>query len=141
MTDTIEAPRQPEPNPPGANPPGDVRPEATPAGGFDFNRPTIVSLLYLASCILGVTGIIGLVLAYVWKGDEHQPWEATHYTYLIRTFWLGLAGMVLGLLLMIVLIGFPIMLATGIWMLVRIIMSLVKAQQRAPMPDPQTFLI
>ncbi len=42
------------------------RPDATPVpSGFEFNRPTIVSLLYLGSFITGITAIIGVVLAYV----------------------------------------------------------------------------
>ena len=117
------------------------RPGATPVGtGFDFNPPTIIGLLYAASWLTGITGIIGVVLAYVWKGDAHEPWEATHYDYLIRTFWFGLAGSVIGLILMVVLIGFPILLAVGIWFLVRAIMSLINAQKRVAMPDPQTLL-
>lgn len=117
------------------------RPPATPVGGFDFNRPTIIALLYLGSMITGVSGIIGVILAYIWKGEPHEPWEATHYTYLIRTFWFGFAGSVLGALTTLILIGFLILLAVGIWVLVRSAVSLMKAQQRAAMPDPQTLLI
>ena len=44
------------------------RPNATPgANGFEFNRPTIAGLLYLASCITGISAIIGVVLCYVFK--------------------------------------------------------------------------
>ena len=118
----------------------DPRPNATPTGGFDLNRPTIIGLLYAASFLVGITGIVGVVLAYVWKGEAHEPWEATHYTYLIRTFWFGLAGFVIGAVLMIVLIGFLIMLATAVWVIVRTVMSLVNAQKRAPMTDPATLL-
>ncbi len=50
-------------------------------------------------------------------------------------------GSAIGFLLLIVLIGFPIMLAVGIWVLVRTIMSLINAQKRAPMPNPETLLI
>jgi uncharacterized membrane protein len=117
------------------------KPEATQVGGFDFNRPTIIGLLYLGSYLTGISGIVGLVLAYVWKGDNPQPWEVAHYTYLIRTFWFGLAAVVLGLLTLIIGIGFLILFAVGIWTLVRVVLSLVKAQQRAPMPDPQSLLI
>lgn len=119
-----------------------TRPDSTPvSGGFDMNRPTIIGLLYLGSYITGISGIVGLVLAYVWRGEAHQPWEATHYTYLIRTFWIGLVVAVIGVVLAVVLIGIPILIAVGIWWLVRTIMSLVNAQKRAPMPDPQTLLI
>lgn len=118
------------------------RPAATPNNGsFDLNRPTIIGLLFLGSGITGITGIIGIVLAYVWKGEPHEPWEATHYTYLIRTFWIALIGGVIGFFLLFVLIGFLILPAVGIWALVRIIMSLINAQKRAPMPNPETFLV
>lgn len=131
MVDDINRESAPTPPPPGA----------TPAGGFEFNRPTIVSLLYIASCIVGITGIIGLVLAYVWGGEPHEPWEETHYIYLIRTFWLGLGAALLGVLTLIIGIGFLIMLAAGIWVLVRTIVSLVKAQKREAMPDPRTLVV
>lgn len=118
------------------------RPDSTPvAGGFDMNRPTIIGLLYIASWLTGITGIIGVVLAYVWRGEAHQPWEATHYTYLIRTFWIGLLVSVIGAVLTIILIGIPILLAVAAWVIVRTVMSLINAQKRAPMPDPQTLLI
>lgn len=118
------------------------RPDATPnATSFDFNRPTIVALLYLAGMVTGgITAIIGLVLAYVWTGDRHEPWEATHYTYLIRTFWLGFAASVIGVMLVLVFIGRMLLPIVGAWVLVRTILSLVKAQKRAPIPDPRTFL-
>lgn len=106
-----------------------------------MNRPTIIGLLYAGSYITGITGIVGLVLAYVWRGEAHEPWEATHYTYLIRTFWIGLIVGVIGVILSIVLIGIPLLIAVGIWWLVRTVMSLINAQKRAPMPDPQTLLI
>jgi uncharacterized membrane protein len=117
------------------------RPDATPtADGFDFNRPTVIGLLFLASYLTVVTAIIGVVLAYVWKGEAHQPWEAAHYTYLIRTFWIGVIASVLGVLTLLIGIGFLILFAVGIWALVRTIMSLINAQKRAPMKDPETLL-
>ncbi len=44
----------------------DPQPPAQP-GGFDLNHPTIISLLYLGSFITGITGIVGIVLAYIWR--------------------------------------------------------------------------
>jgi uncharacterized membrane protein len=119
---------QPQPGPPAA------------AAGFDFNRPTIISLLYLSSFLLGVTALIGVVLAYVWKGEPHEDWQASHYAYLIRTFWLGLLGSILGVILMIVLIGFLILPAIAVLVIVRCVLSLVKAQKLEPMPNPDTWL-
>lgn len=117
------------------------RPEITPAaGGFEFNRPTIVGLLYAGSYITGISGIIGLVLAYVWRSEPNQPWESTHYTYLIRTFWLSIVAVVIGVITLIVGIGFIILGLIGIWALIRIVLSLVNAQKRQPMPNPESLL-
>ena len=80
----------PQPNP---APPPSPAATSTPSAGFDFNNPTIVSLLYLSSFVLGVTSIVGVVLAYVWKGEPHPDWQDSHFQYLINTFWLGLVGL------------------------------------------------
>ncbi len=123
--------------------PAGQEPEQVPSSnvaGFAFNRPTIVSLLYLASPLLGVTAIIGVVLAYVWRGEPHEDWESSHYTYAIYTFWLALIGTVVSLVLMMVLIGFLTIIAVGVLALVRSVLSLVNAQRREAMPNPQTWL-
>ncbi len=110
------------------------------SAGFDFNHPTIISLLYLSSFVLGVTVIIGVVLAYVWKGEPHAEWETSHYDYLIRTFWIGLIGSVISFILMIVLIGFLLWIAVAVLVVVRSVLSLINAQKQMPMPNPETWL-
>lgn len=113
---------------------------STQNSGFDLNQPTIISLLYLGSFVTGVSGLIGIVLAHVWQGDNRDNWAASHFTYLIRTFWIGLVASLIAFVLLIVLIGaflFPII---AIWVGVRSVMSLVKAQKQEPMPDPNTLL-
>lgn len=125
---------------PGLRPPAPA-PDPAPAGGFDLNHPTIISLLYISSFVLGVTALVGVVLGYVWRDDNPAAWEQSHYTYQIRTFWFGLVGFLAGAVLSIVLIGIPILLATAVWVVVRSVMSLVKAQRREAMPDPETLWI
>ena len=101
-----------------------------------MNRPTIVSLLYLASCIIGVTGIIGVVLAYVWRGEAQGSWEESHLTYLINTFWIGFIGSIISFFLLFVLIGILTWIAVGVLVVVRSVLSLVGAQRQMPMPNP-----
>ena len=60
--------------------------------------------------------------------------------YLIRTFWLALIGMAISVLLMLVLIGFILALGVGVLVVVRCVLSLINAQKRMPMPNPQTWL-
>lgn len=138
------------PTPPRDAPPRDTPPpppgsQSSPSGstsgaGFDFNQPTIISLLYLSSFILGVTAIVGVVLAYVWKGEAKQEWEISHYQYLINTFWIGFVGSIVSVLLMIVLIGFLLIFAVAALVVVRCVLSLINAQKREPMPNPGTWL-
>ena len=109
-------------------------------GGFDFNRPTIIGLLFLGGYVTVITALIGLVLCYVWR-DEAEEWERSHFTYLANTFWIGVVGSIVGLILALVLIGFLVWAVVGIMCLVRVIMSLVAAQKRAAMPNPSTFLV
>jgi uncharacterized membrane protein len=115
-------------------------PTPNPTGGFDLNRPTIISLLYLASFLTGITGIVGVVLAYVWKGEAHEPWEATHYQYLITTFWVGFVASIVCFILMFVLIGLILIWGVVAYMVYRCIMSLTRAQKREPMPNPGSIL-
>ena len=123
--------------PPAPPPPSAAQGQSS---GFDFNHPTIISALYLSSFVLGVTVIIGVVLAYVWKGEAKSEWEASHYTYLIRTFWIGFIGTVISIFLMIVLIGFLLWAAVAVLMVVRCVLSLINAQKHEPMPNPETWL-
>ena len=109
------------------------------ASSVDGNRPIIIGALYLGSFITGITGLIGIVLAHMWSGDARGTWAESHYTYLIRTFWFGLLGTIIGGLLTLVLIGFFVLLAVGIWFGVRSVLSLVKASKQEPMPDPDTL--
>ncbi|WP_298307283.1 hypothetical protein [uncultured Erythrobacter sp.] len=114
--------------------------EVGPSNGFDFNQPTIISLCFLASFITGITGLVGIVLAHVWQGESQESWAASHFTYLIRTFWFGFLGFLVAGVLSFVLIGLLIMPLIAVWVGVRSVLSLIKAQRKEPMPDPSTLL-
>lgn len=129
--------------------------------GVTFQRPAIVAGLYLATLVLGLSVFVGLILAYVWRGEnDGEPWEESHFTYLIRTFWIGfgvsvaMVVTVLGVavwiaaadssrsdpsaaLVTLVVVGFGLL--TMIWSCVRSVLSLVAAANRRPMPNPQTW--
>lgn len=132
------------PQPQGQAPPPPPQPgpqaQTGPTGGFDFNQPTIIALLYLSSFALGVTALVGVVLAYVWKDQPHAEWEVSHYRYLIRTFWIALIGSAVSMLLLIVLVGFLLWIAVAVLVVVRCVLALINAQKHEPMPSPETWL-
>lgn len=108
--------------------------------GFDFNRPTIIALLYLVAIFTALPLLIGVVLAYIWKGEQHDAWEDSHFRFHIRTFWMGIAWAIIGGLLTLVLVGFVILALIGVWMVVRTIKALLTAQRRAPIENVETWL-
>jgi uncharacterized membrane protein len=110
-----------------------------PSSSFDLNRPTIIAGLYALGYFTVFTSIIGIVLCYVWRSEPGQTWEISHYDYHMRTFWFGLAGSVIGFLLLIVLIGFLVLAAVGVWVIIRVVLSIVNAQKQEPMPNPHTL--
>lgn len=116
--------------------------EQPTSSGFDLNQPTIISLLYLGGFVSGgITSLVGIVLAHVWKGDNQLSWAHSHFDYLVRTFWLGFVGGIIAFLLSFVLIGLLLFPVLAVWVGVRSVMSLVKAQKQLPMPEPQTLLV
>jgi uncharacterized membrane protein len=100
---------------------------------------TLVYVLYLASIVIGITMLIGLIFAYLNRGKA-GGWVDTHYTFQIRTFWIGLIVGVVGIILTFVFIGVFLLIALLIWMIVRCIKGLQLAARGEPVPDPQTLL-
>jgi uncharacterized membrane protein len=100
----------------------------------------IVHALYLASVVLGVTSLIGLVMAYV-KRDGAQEWAQGHYEYAIRTFWLGLLYSVVSFVLVFALIGIPLLIGVYVWFIVRSVIPLIKASSLQPIDNPTTWWV
>ena len=112
----------------------------TVAPGFDFNKSTIISLLYIGGFVIGITGIIGFILALIWKDEVAGTWEESHLQFHIRTFVIGLVIGIIGVILSFIIIGIPILLALFIWILVRSVIALLKAQKQESIADPKTWL-
>ncbi|MBX3592373.1 MAG: hypothetical protein KF755_15870, partial [Burkholderiaceae bacterium] len=72
-------------------------------------------------CLVGITAIAAIIVNYLKRDDVAGTWVASHFEWQIKTFWYGLAGAVASWLLMIVLIGFPLLLAVGVWVIYRIV--------------------
>ncbi|MCL1037309.1 hypothetical protein L2750_09090 [Shewanella submarina] len=111
----------------------------------EVNRDTgegnakIVYLLYLVGLFIGVTGIVGVVLAYV-NRSEADDWVQTHYQYQIRTFWIGLLMMFVGTVLALVLIGYLIWMFWLVWLIVRCIKGFQALDKKQPIDNPTTWL-
>lgn len=110
---------------------------------FQMNRPTIIGLLYLASFLVGITSIVGIVLAYIWRGEAHPAWENSHYRFLIRTFWIGIVYAIIATIasaFTLFLFAWLFYGLLAIWFIIRAVRSLVAAQKSQPMADVESWI-
>jgi|ERR1700704_3155761 uncharacterized membrane protein len=107
---------------------------------FDRNVTNInvIYYLYLASIVLGVTAVVGVIMAYMNQGTSGD-WLDSHYTYQVRTFWIGLLYAVIGVVLTMAVIGIVVLIGVFIWWIVRNLKGLKLAGARQPIPEPTTW--
>lgn len=98
----------------------------------------ITYFIYLGGLIIPVLSIVGLIMAYINRGDA-APWVAGHYRWLIRTFWINMLFALVGALLLIVYIGWAILLVAIIWYIVRVVRGLSAALKHKPIANPASW--
>ncbi|MFA5355007.1 MAG: hypothetical protein WC291_12325 [Thermodesulfovibrionales bacterium] len=81
----------------------------------------IIYALYAAALFIGITSIVGIIMAYVTRERVAGTWVESHYIWLIKTFWISLAVGIVGVISLIVGIGFVILGAGLIWYIYRIV--------------------
>lgn len=74
------------------------------------------------------------MLAHVWQGDNQAEWAASHFTYLIRTFWIGF---LVSVVLTITIIGMIALPLPAIWVAVRSVLSLNQGSETRAYARPQ----
>ena len=99
----------------------------------------IVYILYLAGILFGITGIIGVVMAYINK-SESPEWLKSHYQFQIRTFWIGGLYLFIGAILSMVLIGWFVILFWVIWLIVRSVKGIKSLDKKETHPNPTGWM-
>jgi uncharacterized membrane protein len=102
---------------------------------------TLTHVLYALYAVYWLTGgisvLIAIIVNYLKRDDvAGTPYEA-HFRWQIRTFWFGLAGHLIGVALLIVAIGLPILWAVAIWTLYRIIKGWLFLYENKPLANPR----
>ena len=81
---------------------------------------------------LHITTLVALVLADVQRDDARGTLWETHFRNLIGIFWTALLVGLIAIPLCVVVIGIPILIGLGIWVLYRTIKGLVRAIDHQP---------
>ena len=136
MSESEQNPQNPAPTPAPAVTQATEAPSSPikkSTGGTDLRQYTmIIYILYIASVLIGVTSIVGIIMAYIKRADFAGSEYEDHITYLIRTFWISLIGYLIGIVLMFIGIGMFIIIAVGIWFLYRSIAGFIKFNDNKP---------
>ncbi|MCO5160339.1 MAG: hypothetical protein M9939_04340 [Mesorhizobium sp.] len=100
----------------------------------------VVYFLYIAGMFIPILPLVGLIMAYINRGKA-GGWVDTHYTYLIRTFWIGILYIFVATILVVLLIGVLLYVAIAIWIIVRCILGLQAARRGEAVKNPESWLI
>lgn len=120
----------------------DSPPPAPSAGGQGASNLTtlthVVYGLYVAGFFVGgLTMIAGVIICYLKRGEAAGSIVESHFTWLIRTFWIGLVVGIVGGLLILVFIGVFVLIALGIYLIYRIAKGWIKLLDNQPIADPE----
>ncbi len=92
----------------------------------------------MTAFLLGWPSIIGVIISYVKRGEAKGTFLDSHFSWQIRTFWWALLWVVIGGLLNITiigaLIGIPLLIVVGLWVLYRIVRGWLALLSRKAMP-------
>ena len=105
-------------------------PESTPPSADTPERSLVIithavyglqaiGILLLPTVLLA--WIVGAVINYIKRDDVAHTFLASHFRWQIRTFWFGLLWGFLGGLTFIIVIGWFILIAAGIWIIYRVV--------------------
>jgi uncharacterized membrane protein len=90
--------------------------------------------------LTGWPSIIAVILNYVKRDDVRGTFLDSHFSWQIRTFWFAVLWFVVAWLLIVtivgVVIGFPLMILVGIWVLYRIVRGWIALVSGRPLPMP-----
>jgi uncharacterized membrane protein len=98
----------------------------------------IIYFLLMVSTMIGFTGLIAIIMAYVFK-DDSEEWLQTHYRFQIRSFWIGLLYMTIGIFTFNIGIGSLIILFTVVWMIIRCAKGLKQLEKNQPVKNLESW--
>ncbi|MCX7893527.1 MAG: hypothetical protein N2544_14340 [Burkholderiales bacterium] len=97
--------------------------------------------LYAASFFVPFVWLVGIIMAYVKRDEARGSFLESHYTWLIRTFWWGLAGGVLGGLTVVVFgLGFVVLAAVVVWVVYRIVKGWLALNDGRAIANPEKWV-
>lgn len=109
-------------------------------------RPTVVNVKliyagYLASLAMPFLAIIAALFAYQSAKQNPPAWLATHYTYQMRTFWIGLGANLIAWALSFLGVGLLLFPLIAVWLVSRSVKGLIRIARQHEIEDPNSYFV
>jgi uncharacterized membrane protein len=98
-----------------------------------------VYVLYFLAYFTGITAVAGVIMAHLLV-ETDDPMLKSHYRFQIRTFWIGLLYVFVGVILLTMGLGVLILMWWLIWSLVRNIKGFLALNENKPVANPESLL-
>jgi uncharacterized membrane protein len=80
-----------------------------------------------------IPAIVAVVINYVKRDDAAGTWLASHFRWQIRTFWFALIWGIVGVATLVILVGFVVLMAVGVWLIYRLVKGWLYLNDGKPM--------
>lgn len=110
---------------------------------FSLLTGILTTATVVGAFLTGWPSIIAVILNYAKRSEARGTWLASHFRWQIRTFWFGLAWVVLCLLFVLITLGLGIFIVwmplgvVGLWFVYRIARGWLRLVDREPMYEPE----
>jgi uncharacterized membrane protein len=116
----------------------------TTAGGPQQSLVKLTHVIYAldaVSLFIGLTGIVAIIIAYLKRDEARGSFLESHYTWIIRTFWIGLVGAIIGGATMWMFgLGMIIVGVVIVWYVYRIAKGWLALNDAKAVPNPEGIL-
>lgn len=115
-----------------------------PPTADDERLHSIVLVSYILMAVglfVGITALIAVIICHIKRSDAVATIYESHFTWLIRTFWWGLLGGIIGAVTTPLFgIGALISFVVWGWFVYRVVKGFLSFNDRRPMADPQAWI-
>ncbi|MEM6762730.1 MAG: hypothetical protein AAF615_07635 [Pseudomonadota bacterium] len=106
--------------------------------------PVNVKLIYAGYLISLAIPFVALAAAFsAHQASKHEPphWLATHYTYQLRTFWMGLIANLVAWGLSFAGVGLLMFPLIAVWVVARAVKGLIRVAQGVEIEEPESYFV
>ena len=98
-----------------------------------------VYIMYFLGYVTGITTIIGVMIAYLQNRPASSELKS-HFTFQVRTFWIGLIFLVAGGILLQIGIGVLVLLWWFVWSLMRNVKGILALNRNEPIANTKSWM-